>query len=184
MSTFTARELLGLDADTLRSLLDLAEGDSPVVRAAYLGLDCSVSEHRAAVERAYAIDAPAAQPFSPPIGAAQPGVRSDLTPTGPAEAGQDDDDYYPGDDALGLPEPDPAAAAGILDLLNSTAGTGRPFMAGTFAMYADPSGAVVIVTETEGTGLRRDVLPRKAVRFALGLIGGKRGGILRRMIGG
>jgi hypothetical protein len=57
-------------------------------------------------------------------------------------------------------------------------------MAGTFALYADPSGAVVMVTETAATGVRRDVIPRKAVKFALGLMAGKGRGMLGRLIGG
>lgn len=184
MTTFDPHELLSLDPPTLRGLLDLAPGDTEIVKAAYLGLDCSISEHRAAVERAYALHSEPLQAFSPPIGAGRSGVNDTLTPERPAE--QTGGDGHPEDpeDGLGLPEPDPAAAAGMAEILASTAGTGRPFMAGTFALYSDPSGAVVMVTETDNAGVRRDVIPRKAVRFALGLMSGKRGGLLGRLIGG
>lgn len=176
MSTFSAPELLALDARTLRSLLDLAPDGTEVTRAAYLGLDCSISGHRAAVERAYAVDAE-------PAGAGQLGVRFDLTPESAGQPVGQSGDPEGDSDGLGLPEPDPAAAASMADILAASAGTGRPFMAGTFAMYSDPSGAVVMVTETEAGGLRRDVIPRKAVKFALGLMSGKRG-MLGRLIGG
>lgn len=191
MSTFTASELLALDAETLRGLLELAEGDDVVVRAAYLGLDCSVPAHRAAVERAVYAGAPAPQPFSPPVGAAQPGVRSDLTPTEappsapgdghPTEVTTPENRSQP---EPSLPAPDPGAAAALADVLAATAGTGRPFMAGTFALYSDPSGSVVMVTET-AAGQRNDVIPRKLVKLALGLMAGKGPGIgmLARMVG-
>lgn len=184
---FSAAELVALDAQTLRDLLDVASGDTPEVRAAYLGLDVEVPEHRQAVEAAYGDG----QPYSPPIGAAQAGVSLRLTPTGPAPDAPGDALPGPEPDALSLPEPDPAGAADMADMLAASAGTGRPFMAGTFALYSDPSGAVVIVTETETAGVRRDVIPRKAVKVALDLMAGKHGmigklgGLLGRgLIGG
>jgi hypothetical protein len=185
MSTFTAAELLALSPPDLYSLLELCEGDSPVQRAAALGLDCSDPVHREAVERACTPSVERAQAFSPPIGAAHRGVRSDLTPAEqtPADPGTAEGGGYA--EALSLPEPDPEGARGMAELLAAAAGTGEPFMAGTFALYADPSGAVVMVTETAATGVRRDVIPRKAVRFALGLMGGgKSRGMLGRLIGG
>lgn len=181
MSTFTRDELLSLDAETLRGLLDLAEGDSVMQRCQHLGLD--PFNHPAdyqAVRAAVPELEEGTQPFSPAVGAGQPGVRSDLTPLGPDPVDPVDAQGEPGPDALGLPEPDAAAAATIEQILKESAGTGRPFMAGTFALYSDPTGAVVMVTDTSSSGVRRDVIPRKAVKFALSMIGG---GSKRSMIG-
>jgi hypothetical protein len=182
MSAFTTAELLGLPASDLRDLLELAPGESLGGRAAYLGLDLAAPTHLAAVQRACPELAEPVQPYSPPIGAAQAGVRSDRTPDELAPATPTEGHPVGVDDALRLPEPDPAAAAGLADMLAESAGTGQPFMGGTFALYADPSGAVVMVTET-ATGTRTDVIPRKAVKFALGLMSGKGTGMLGRMIG-
>lgn len=184
MSTFTAAELLALSPSDLYGLLEISDGADVVQRAAALGLDCSDPVHRAAVERACTPSVERAQAFSPPIGAAQSGVRSDLTPLGRTSPTPHTAEGEPLGEPLGLPEADPAAAAGMAELLAESAGTGRPFMAGTFALYSDPSGAVVMVTETDGTGVRRDVIPRKAVKFALGLMGGRSRGMLGRLIGG
>jgi hypothetical protein len=187
VKVFSEQELLGLDAPTLRDLLDLAEGGNVMERAAYLGLNpLVVPSHYVAVRAAVPELETGTQPFSPPIGAAQDGVRFNLTPdeTEPDAPidGQGDD----AGDPLGLPEPDPAAAEDLAVMLAESAGTGRPFMAGTFALYSDPTGAVVIVTETEKSGVRRDVIPRKAVRFALSMMGGggAKRGLLARMIRG
>lgn len=182
MSAFTTAELLALPASDLNDLMNLAPGETFAGKAAYLGLDLAIPDHRAAVDRAYDVGTEAEQPYSPPIGAAQTGVRSDRTPTVGYESVPTEGHPVGGDDALRLPEPDPAAAAGLADMLAASAGSGKPFMGGTFALYADPSGAVVMVTETE-TGTRTDVIPRKAVKFALGLMSGKGTGMLGRMIG-
>src|SRR3954464_1410221 len=97
MSAFSVTELLILDAPDLYDLLQLAPGEELAVRAAYLGLDLAMPIHRQAVERACASAGETVQPFSPPIGAAQLGVRSDRTPTaadlaGPAEGNPEADD--------------------------------------------------------------------------------------------
>lgn len=183
MSTFTRHELLSLDPDTLRGLLDLAEGDNVLERSRYLGLDpFNQQTDYDAVRAAVPELTEGTQPFSPPIGAAHPGVRSDLTPTAAAMAPLGVDLPGPLDDGSDdlLPPANAEAAATMEQMLSEAAGTGRPFMAGTFALYSDPSGAVVMVTETSMAGVRRDVIPRKAVRFALSMIGG---GAKRSMIG-
>lgn len=184
MSTFTSDELLGLTASDLYGLLELAPGDNPVVKAAYLGLDCSIGEHRDAVDKALEHGDDDGQPFSPPVGAAQAGVRSDLTPAGPDPAPPVDGQGDPDSEALGLPEADQEGAEGMAALLRASAGTGVPFLAGTFAMYSHPNGDVWLVTETNQSGVRRDPIPRKVVKLALGLMGGGKRSLLGKMFGG
>lgn len=163
MSTFTPAELLELDAADLRGLLEIAEGDTHAARARHLGLDPHHPAHVAAVERAYGIES-----YSPPIGAAQTGVRSDLTPTEQAPDTPDDDQ----DQADG----DPQTLSDVADFQRGMAEsvrTGQPFFAGTFAMYGHPSGAVVLVTEDQCGEVRQRVIPRKAVKAGLGIMSGK-----------
>ena len=186
MSTFTEQELLGLDPETLRGLLDIAEGGNVMERATYLGLNpLVVPSHYVAVRAAVPELAEGTQPFSPPVGAGQPGVRSDLTPLGPDPVAPMDDQDQGEPDPLGLPEPDPEGAADLAQMMADSAATGQAFMGGTFALYCDPSGAVVMVTET-AAGERTTVIPRKAVRFALSMMagGGAKRGLLSRMIRG
>jgi hypothetical protein len=184
MSVFTTAELLDLSPSDLYGLMALAPGDNPVVQAAYLGLDCSVTEHRDAVDAALAYGDDGGQAFSPPVGAGQPGVRSYLTPAEPDPAPPVDAQDEPDSEALGLPESDPEAAEGMAAMLAATAGSGVPFLAGTFALYSHPSGSVVMVTETSASGVRRDVIPRKMVKLALGLMGGGKRSLLGKMLGG
>jgi len=183
MTTFTRAELRGLDPQDLADLIGLAEGSTPFECAQSLGLDPTNPNDRKAVEAAVAVRWPGEQSFSPPIGAGEEGVRSDLTPADPQPATPDTGEGDDSTDALGLPQPDPEAAADMAELLRISSGTGKPFMAGTFAMYSDPSGAVVLVTEDQAGNVRRSVIPTKAVSFALGLMAGKRpGGMLGRLL--
>jgi hypothetical protein len=81
------------------------------------------------------------------------------------------------DAEIGLPEPDAEGATELADAIGDSARTGRPFMAGTFALHGDPSGAVVMVTEDAAGRVRKSVVPRKIVRLALGLMAGERSGM-------
>lgn len=179
MSAFTRAELLALEPRDLADLLKMADGDTPELSARALGLDISDPADRKAVIAAVEAIIDAAEPGGPVVGAGQLGVRSDLTPKEPAIPCGYCGDHHPGEDrhgeaeALGLPEPSPAAAADMAEILRASAGTGVPFLAGTFALYAAPDGSIVMVTETNTHGVRRDVIPRKAVKFALGMMAGK-----------
>lgn len=179
--TFTRRELRELAPADLADLLRMAtapEADGqPWANAMALGLDPTNPNDRKAVEAAWEVAGYEAEPFSPPIGAGQDGVRSDLTPTETGQPGPDKDQGPGSGDAYGLPEPDAAGAADLADAIRNSAESGRPFMAGTFALYGDPSGAVVLVTEDAAANVRRSVVPRKVVRLALGLMAGERSGM-------
>lgn len=71
-----------------------------------------------------------------------------------------------GDLLAALGQPQPAPVAGEIDA------PPVPFLQGTFALYADPSGALVLVTDIPGRGLERNVLPAAMVRAALAVAGG------------
>jgi len=187
--TFTAAELVALDAADLAELLrdvlpSLVPGetlhDYPAeqlaVRAAALGLDLAVPAHRAAVDAAIRCQGGP----DTPVSAAQEGVRSDLTPDPPAPA-----------DAPTEPQPapsdgtEPLSAASMAELIDRYRGTSQPFAAGTFALYAAPDGSVVLVTEMPSRGIERNVMPAKLVRLALGFASGRgpASGMLGRMFG-
>lgn len=174
MSAFTRAELLALAPHDLADLLAMSEGDNVLRKAEELGLDPwgSPADYEAVKAAVPGWECPG-DPDGPVIGAGQLGVRSDLTPNPQEPATPTGGQGDPLGEALGLPEPDPAAAADMAEILRTSAGTGEPFMAGTFALYAAPDGSVVMVTETTAHGIRRDVIPRKAVKFALGMMAGK-----------
>ncbi len=71
----------------------------------------------------------------------------------------------------------------IGNILKESAQTGEPFMEGTFALYADPSGAVVIVTENPERGVERHTIPPQFVRLVLSL-GRQRSFPLRNILRG
>jgi hypothetical protein len=188
MTVWNRDELLALDAETLRGLLDVAEGDNVMERAAYLGLEPfhSPADYEAIVAAVPELKT-GTQPFSPPVGAAQPGVRSDLTPTVRPAPGLPDrvaEDLQHVSDEMGLPEPGPEAAADLASMLARSAATGEPVVAGTFALYAHPSGAIILTTETTTHGVRQDVIPKRGVKLALSMIAGKGAGIFGRLFGG
>ena len=194
MSVFSPAELLALEPSDLRGLMDLADGDGIAERAATLGLDIAAPAHCRAVMLAYPevpewIVPTASGPVTvsgvlgtagyPSDAAGQTGVRQDLTPPGTS----------PAHGTHGHPEPPQTLSDGFsgpADLAAHMAahkGTGTPFLAGTFALYAAPDGSVVMVTETTQAGIRRDVMPAKLVRMALGLAAGQGGGIMGRLFG-
>jgi len=155
MSTFTAAELLALDAGDLAELLDVAPGDEPAVRAAALGLDVAVSSHRAAVERAI-------------------GVRLNLTPDVPAAQSAGEQQPAPAGtltDALSNPA----------ELLAAYRGRAEPFMAGTFALYSAADGSVVAVMQHPNGEVTRSVIPQKLVKLTLGMMTGQ-AGMLGRLL--
>lgn len=180
--TFTRRELRELEPGDLADLLRMASTpetdlNQPWGAAMALGLDPTNPNDRKAVESAWEVAGYESDPFSPPIGAGQDGVRQYLTPDEPDGPTPGDDQDGGSGDALGLPEPDAAGAADLADAIGQSAASGRPFMAGTFALYGDPSGAVVLVTEDAAENVRRSVVPRKVVRVALSLMAGERSGM-------
>lgn len=188
MTVWTREELLELDAETLRGLLDVAEGDNVMERAAYLGLEPfhSPADYEAIVAAVPELKT-GTQPFSPPVGAGQTGVRSDLTPkepTGPGLPDRVSGDLRNVSDAMSLPEPGPESAADLASMLAHSAATGEPVIAGTFALYAHPSGAIILTTETTTHGVRQDVIPKRGVKLALSLIAGKGAGMFGRLFGG
>lgn len=67
-----------------------------------------------------------------------------------------------------------AAAVAQLDapVSGEVEGAPAPILAGTFALYADPSGALVLVTDIPGRGVERNVLPAGMVRAGLAVAGG------------
>lgn len=188
---FTRAELRQLQPTDLADLLRLADSDTPWGSAMLLGLDPTNPNDRKAVEAAWRAAEYEPDAFTPPVGAGQPGVRSDLTPPGAEPAlptpGQDvaptaAESVPEGADELGLPPADPEGAKSLADTMGRSAATGQPFMAGTFALYADPTGAVVLVTEDADGNVKRSVVPRKAVRLGLSLMAGE-GGPLARLLG-
>lgn len=60
--------------------------------------------------------------------------------------------------------------------------TPAPLLAGTFVIYATPDGGYVLVTDVEGRGIERKVIPAALVRLAQG--GGPFGRHLSAMFGG
>jgi hypothetical protein len=182
MSLFTRAELLALDPADLLDLLDIADGNNVIEQAQSLGLDTDDGEQWAAVLAAYQHAHGGPEAFSPPIGAGQAGVRSDLTPIEPAMPGPIDrmDDAALVD--LSDIEANRESGEALALMMDRSAVTGEPFLAGTFAMYATPSGDVVMVTEGMGMGVKKSVFPRRWVRTALGLIAGE-GGLKMKMLG-
>lgn len=194
--TFSRAELRQLAPGDLADLLRMAappdSDNQPWAAAMLLGLDPTNPNDRKAVEAAWDAAGYVPDSFSAPVGAGQPGVRSDLTPTGAGEPAPDDGmpldprgtyvalsvaSDVAVDAGVGLPEPDAEGAADLADAIAESAARGRPFMAGTFALYGDPSGAVVLVTEDAAGNVKRSVVPRKIVRLALGLMSGERSGM-------
>jgi hypothetical protein len=165
---FSPAELLSLPPSDLRDLVELADGDDLSVKLAVLGLDPEIPDHLMAVLEAFPELRTALDQVET---AAQEGVRSDLTPHGPAPDGPDTGDPTAPEDGSG-PFSGPAQ---LLDHMNTTRGTNTPFLAGTFALYAARDGSIVMVTETEQAGLRRDQLPARIVKLALGMASGKGG---------
>lgn len=182
MGEFTRAELRELAPGDLADLIGLAEGETPWECAMTLGLDPTNPNDRKAVETAVAARWDVPEPFSPPIGAGQPGVRSDLTPAVQEPAtpmrGQDAGELVD----LGTIEADGMTARTLAEMMDQSVISGEPFMGGTFAMYAAPDGSVVMVTEGIGDGVRRSVIPRQWVRTALSLAAGE-GGIKNKMLG-
>lgn len=185
-STFNRFELRALAPADLADLLRMAAApdsdNQPWGAAMLLGLDPTNPNDRKAVEAAWDAAGYLPDPYSPPIGGSENGVRSDLTPD--ILAGQDADEEM--DLSDGLPQPDPEGALAVGAMLEKSRTTGEPFMAGTYALYADPSGAVVMVTEDATGHVRRSVVPRKVVKLAIGLMAGERqgkNGMLLRVLG-
>lgn len=173
-ATFSRDELYALAPADLHDLLVLADGDGIPEQAAALGLDVYGNPSDCLAVMAAVPDWPGLP--SPSVrdnAAAQSGVNSGLTPESTAPEPPTTGDGEGSDDAQGLPEPDPAGAASLADLMAATAGTGQPFMAGTYALYADPTGAVVLVTQDPDGSVRRSVVPAKMVRLALALMAGE-----------
>jgi hypothetical protein len=180
---FTRGELLELSADDLGDLLRLVERDTVWEAAVVLGLDVRDMTDRHAVERAWWAKGYEPEPYGPVIGADSEGVRSDLTPAVPEDRAPSlpviDQDLSD----LATMDASPEAAMDIAEMMDRSASTGEPFLAGTFAMYAAPDGSVVMVTE--GTppldGVRRSVVPKRWVRSALQLLAGE-GGLKAKML--
>jgi hypothetical protein len=185
MSTFTRTELRELPPADLGDLLRMTHLDNLWEAAMALGLDPTNPFDRKATETAWETVGYEPDPYSPPVGAGQAGVSADLTPvvTGVptpvhAEAvavARALGDAEPAD--LELPEPDPEAADYLRVLMAESVDSGEPFVAGTFAAYADPSGAVILVTEDKDGVVTRAILPRRIVKIGIGLISGERRGL-------
>lgn len=199
MTTFTRAELRALPPSDLADLIrmaiepgdDWSATDTAWKAAMTLGLDPTNPNDRKAVEAAWRATSEVPESFSSPVGAGHPGVRSDLTlpgaepalPTpGQGVAPTAAESVPEGADELGLPPADPEGARTLADTMARSAATGQPFMAGTFALYADPTGAVVLVTQDADGNVKRSVVPRKAVRLGLSLMAGE-GGPLSRLLG-
>jgi hypothetical protein len=185
MSTFTRTELRELPPADLGDLLRMTRLDNLWEAAMALGLDPTNPFDRKATETAWETVGYEPDPYSPPVGAGQTGVSADLTPVVPgvptpvhAEAvavARVLGDAAPAD--LELPEPDPEAADYLRVLMAESVDSGKPFVAGTFAAYADPSGAVILVTEDKDGVVTRAILPRRIVKIGIGLISGERRGL-------
>jgi len=77
------------------------------------------------------------------------------------------------------PEPEPAPEP----IPEPPAGP-APIVAGTFAVYADPSGGMVLVTDVAGRGIERRAVPATIVRLVThGDMPGPVGAILRKALG-
>jgi len=179
---FSRTELRALSPSDLGDLLRLTGDDNVWEAAMSLGLDPTNPNDRKAVEAAWWAVGYEPDPYSPPIGAGQAGVRSDLTPVEPAMPGPIDgmDDAALVD--LSDIEANRESGEALALMMDRSAVTGEPFLAGTFAMYATPSGEVVMVTEGMGMGVKKSIFPRRWVRTALGLIAGE-GGLKMKMLG-
>jgi hypothetical protein len=181
---FTRAELRALPPTDLADLLRLAEGDTPIAAAVTLGLDPKSPEDCRAVEAAVLAIIDQDEAYSPPIGADPAGVRSDLTPAVPEGPDRSAALAEQGLTDLGAVQADPTGARELALMMDRSAATGEPFLAGTFALYAAPTGDVVMVTEGIGEGVRRSVVPKRWVRTALGLMSGEgAGGMKGRILG-
>jgi hypothetical protein len=62
---------------------------------------------------------------------------------------------------------------------------GQPMMAGTFAIYEDPTDAgLVLVADVAGRGVTRRKVPGTLVRMLTGQGGGPLGAMMRKALGG
>lgn len=167
-TTFSRQELRELDPADLRGLLELADGETDLQKAMSLGLDPTSPVDRDAVIRAMGT----VSDQGPDAG--ESGVRLDLSPNAPGGPAHPDGLDTPSSTALAPAE----TAASIRDKMAASAATGDPFMAGTFALYAAPSGELVLVTQDQQDRVNRSVVPRKAVQMALALIAGEKTGVV------
>lgn len=67
---------------------------------------------------------------------------------------------------------DPAAVAAQSVMAGEVEGQPAPLAQGTFALYATPEGALVLVTDIPDRGVERNVLPAAMVKAAMTMIGG------------
>ncbi len=174
---FKTEELLALPPAELAELLAMAEGDLIVDKAHHLGLDVfgRYADYQAVKAAVPTWDGPG-DPEGPIIGAGQTGVRSDLTPDelpGAGPTGDGDGDLRDVTDALSPPAPDPVQAEALAAAIDLSKATGRPFMGGTYALYALPDGSVLCVTEDAHGTVERRPIPAMAVRAALALMSGE-----------
>lgn len=76
----------------------------------------------------------------------------------------------------------PAESAALAPLeLPSTPDTTRPFLAGTFALYLDHDGSVVMVSDIDGRGVEHHRIPKAMVAMAMNAAGG--GGVMGKLGG-
>lgn len=82
----------------------------------------------------------------------------------------------------------PESPASLPDLLANPPApdTERPFLAGTFALYMDHDGSVIMVTDIEGRGVEHQRIPPAMVKAAVSFAGGGGGigGKLAAFLGG
>lgn len=181
---FTRTELRELPPSDLADLLRLTGNDNVWGAAQQLGLDVANAFDRMAVQAAWDVAGYELDPYSPPIGSDPEGVRSDLTPAIPEGPDRSAAMAEQGLTDLGAVQADPTGARELALMMDRSAATGEPFLAGTFALYAAPTGDVVMVTEGIGEGVRRSVVPKRWVRTALGLMSGEgAGGMKGRILG-
>lgn len=81
------------------------------------------------------------------------------------------------------PTTEPAAADDLAAALAEleSAPTHTPLMAGTFALYGDGKGGLVLVTETADGGVQRRQIPARLIKLATG--GGILGSQLAKIFG-
>lgn len=60
----------------------------------------------------------------------------------------------------------------ISEAMTRSVATGQPFLAGTFAIYGHPTGAIVVVTDEKNRGVERNTIPPALVKMTLQMASG------------
>lgn len=174
-------ELLALAPADLAALVDMCPGDYVSTRAAVLGLDLEVPEHRRALVAAFPDAFSMLQLSDQPVSAGETGVRAALTPDAAPEPDAPVGEPPADQPAQNGAQPAAPSPADIAELLAAYRGRPEPFLCGTFAAYSAPDGSIVVVTEMPDRGTEQHVIPGRIVQLGLSAMNGR--GMFGRLLG-